>query len=231
MVNKNSSFIKENPQPYIDPFIARQNSFHLSRTNTKHRMNNKMPNLQQNSSSGSINETSSEKFVKKKYSEKSPTHVLYPMSTTPSKRQDSSSYNSSSKEYEDPIRFMTTVNRPRSSKSNKAPLQDRNNRSSVSNNPRRALTLSKNNEGKIEDQFLLSLNDFRRPHSAFQIDNPPDMSKSQMKFLQSEKRDSINVLKQGNFMNQFLSNSSSFRNGTPECSCEHQSFVKVKLKF
>ncbi len=226
----NGFIFLENPQVYIDPYSNHKSSLRLSRSNTKHRVvpnnnssNNKIPLFRTSSSGSTANETSSEKHSVKTAYEKSSAHMMYLAPATPLQMQSSSN-----KIYEDPLRFMSTHNTFRQSKLNNVALDNRANRANSSYNPRRALTLFKNNEENVDGQFLLSLNDFRRPHSAFQIDNPTDVARSQTSVVQSEEKTSMNIIKQGDVMNK--SNFSSTRNRTPEIFLQNQNSLNVSLK-
>ena len=68
---------------------------------------------------------------------------------------------------------------------------------------------NKGSQEKIDDEIFLTLNDFKRPHSAFQIDNPPDenislnngITNKNNQFVYSTEVPPLQLIKHGNDMN------------------------------
>lgn len=73
----------------------------------------------------------------------------------------------------------------------------------------RALVLHTSDDNIGDDELILKINDFKRPHSAFQIDNPPDENHHNQNGVEFN---SIHLMKQGDRDMNRSSSSASKKN-------------------
>jgi hypothetical protein len=184
---------------------------HQSRANTKHQQR---ADLKQHESPTKYSTSTNDELLNEDtlpvFYQRSSTHIIEPVTL------DGLYSNSKNNNNNKQIQKTLTGHRD-------SPFNDRTNRYTD-----RAQALNTSDDNLVDSELIFKINDFKRPHSAFQIDNPPDENSAyhHHNFHHNGfEANSVNLIKQGDFMNRNSSGIKKISNQSVNAVKNDQNFI------